>query len=336
MTEILREPITGPSVWTREDLKGTAWITYLTPEEIEDLDRALRQVQARKLGCAEFGREDFDLPVFGPKIAQMRKELTDGRGFVLLRGLPVERYSLEEIETLYWGMGCHFGDVISQNADGDVLTHVTMHDHLDPAKDKIRGYQDRRHQEPHNDMADMVGLLCVRKAKQGGASSIINSPSMYNEMLATHPEYLPILYRGFPIDDRSSGAAPDAVTPNVPSFSYHNGRLCLWFSRRVIEIALRKSGQQITALEKAALDYMEELTLRDEYRVDMQLIEGDIQFVSNYTVMHSRTSFEDYEDRRLWRLMLRLWVNFPELQLDSEFTKVIRQGVSGRRRAAAS
>ena len=215
-------PITGASVWTRKDFRGDDWHCHWTAAELADLDQALQRVKARGLACAEFGKEDFELPVAGPRLQWVKRELATGMGFVLLRGLPVERCALANIETLYWGMGCHLGTVISQNAKGDVLTHVTMHAHLDPKNPSVRGYQDRRHQEPHNDLADMVGLLCVRKAKSDGASSVVNSASMYNDLLAHHPEYLPLLYRGFYLDTKDeSGTALGVTEDRVRILSWH-------------------------------------------------------------------------------------------------------------------
>ena len=329
---MLQEPITGPSLWTRKDFVGEGWIWRWTDAELADLDQALRRVKARGLGCAEFGKEDFDLPVAGPRLAAVKRELADGQGFVLLRGLPVERYALADVESIYWGMGCHLGMVISQNAKGDVLTHVTMHANLDPKNPNVRGYQDRRHQEPHNDLADMVGLLCVRKAKSGGASSVVNSASMYNDLLARHPEYLPALYRGFYMDTKGeSGTAQGVTEDRVRILSWHRQQLFLWFAKRRIDSAFPKMGIEPTPAERAALHYLGELTEKPEYRIDMQLEDGDIQFVNNYRVMHARTSFEDHDDPARWRLMLRLWVNLPELELEPDFSKQIRLGIPGRR-----
>lgn len=335
---MLLEPVTGPYVWSRRDFEGRDdWIWRLSDTELADLDKALRRVQALGLGCAEFGIEDFDLPVLGAKLAAIRRELIDGRGFVLLRKIPVERYSLTELEALYWGIGCHLGTVISQNAKGDVLTHVTMHADLDPNSPNVRGYQDRRHQEPHNDLADVVGLLCVRKAKSGGASSVVNSASMYNDILAHHPEYLPVLYRGFHMDTKGEGGNDRGVTEErVRVLSWHQKRLFLWFAKRRLDSAFAKMGVAPTALERGALDFLGELTERQEYRIDMQLEEGDIQFVNNYRVMHARTGYEDHDDPARWRLMLRLWVNLPELELEPDFSRLIRLGVPGRRAKAGA
>ena len=85
-------------------------------------------------------KADFPLPQLGPRLDALRSELLEGRGFVLLRGLPVERYTIEESAVAYYGLGMHFGIALPQNAKGHVLGHVRDlgYDHADPG---VRIYQ---------------------------------------------------------------------------------------------------------------------------------------------------------------------------------------------------
>jgi len=324
--EILRTPISGRALWGPDDFRGDDWIWRIDEREAADLDNALRNVQRLGLGIGQFTREQFPLPVFAGKLAAIRKELIDGIRFALIRKIPVERYSVPELEIIYWGLGMYIGQGIGQNAAGSLLTHVTFHG-LDPANPNVRGYQDRRHQEPHNDLADVVGLLCVRKARSGGASSIVNIPAVYNELLATRPDLLPVFYRGFHLDYRGEGNDPNATTEyRVPNFGLADGKLCVFFGRRGIEAALRKRGETPTAEEAEAIDYLQTLLEKPEYRVDMQLETGDIQFVNNYAVMHARTAYEDFDEPERWRLMLRLWLNLEDLQLPDRLARFTRSG----------
>ena len=330
MEDYPRQPLAGPMLWTRADLRESDWLWSLTATEIADLDRALRLLQARGRGAGDFERADFDLPVFGPRLAAARAQLTDGRGFVVLRGLPVERYSVAELETLYWGIGTHLGRGITQNEDGNIISHVTMHV-ADQGGRMVRGYQDRRYQEPHNDRADIVGLLCVRTARSGGSSAIINSAALYNDILANHPEYLPCFFRGFRL------FRGDTVTDDTAKvFSWYRGKLYVWYSSRNIERAIERTAP-LPAAEQAAIDYLTRIALEPAYRLDMEMIPGDMQFVNNYTVLHSRTAYEDHDDPARWRLLLRLWLNRPELDddLDPEFAKYTRRTVYPERRPTA-
>lgn len=331
MEDYPRQPVTGRMLWTRADLRESDWLWPLAPAEIADLDAALLRLQARGLAAGEFERADFDLPVLGPRLAAVRDELLEGRGFAVLRGLPVERYSVPELEIIYWGIGTHLGRGSTQNEDGNIISHVTMHDERQLAAQggrMVRGYQDRRYQEPHNDRADLVGLLCVRTARSGGSSAILNSTAMVNDIMVNHPEYLPYFFRGFRL------WRGDTVTDEPAKvFSWYKGKLYVWYSSRNIERAIARTAP-LPAEEQAAIDYLTRIALEPKYRVEMDMIPGDMQFVSNYTVMHSRTAYEDHDDPARWRLLLRLWLNVPEYDtaLDPEFAKYTRRTVYPERK----
>ena len=143
-------------------------------------------------------------------------ELLHGRGFALLRGLPVERWSIREAATAYFGIGSHFGSARSQNAKGHVLGHVRdlgLNAEKDPT---ARVYQTRERQTYHTNSCDVVGLLCLKTAKSGGASALVSSMTIYNEMLKRRPDLLlePVRRRCTP-----TGAArsPPARSPGTTS-----------------------------------------------------------------------------------------------------------------------
>ncbi|MBO9604223.1 MAG: TauD/TfdA family dioxygenase [Novosphingobium sp.] len=324
--DILEAPVTGPSFWTAADFDGKEWMFHLEPGDLDEIGSALAGIKRRGLRLGGFGSEDFPLPGLQPKLAKLREDVVSGEGFVLIRGLNADDYGVEDLELIYWGLGTYLGTGLGQNAHGDLLTHVTFHN-IDPNNPNIRGYQDRRHQEPHNDMADMVGLLCVRKAKEGGASSIVNMAAVYNEFLRRRPDLLPIMYRGFHLDYRGEGADPYSTTPyTIPVFANKDGRLTCFYGKRGIEATFRKRGVDPTPEERAALDLMDELIMVPEFRLDMDLQPGDIQLVNNYSVLHARTAYEDYDEPERWRLLLRLWLNLPEARPPESIARFTRRG----------
>ena len=330
MSEMRLEPIEGSRLWTAADFGRDPSVTHLSPAHLEEIDDALRAIQARGLNWGGFARSDFPLPETTALITQTREELVSGRGYSLLRGLPADRYTQEELEIIYYGLGLHMGVVVSQNGRGDVLTHVTDHGFA-PGNPNVRGYQDRRSQPPHADPTDVVALLCIRKARQGGISSIVNVAAMYNAMLSECPEHLPALYRGFHMDLRGEGSAADDTSGTtrhrIPVFSYHRETLSSWFARRVFESAAAKRGEPLSAAESAALDAFEALSQRPDFTARMDLEPGDIQWVNNYAVLHARTAFEDFPEPERRRLMVRLWLNLPEQELASDFARLIRRGI---------
>lgn len=326
MAEILETPVAGRSAWTKSDFAGKTWWCDLDEQDNAEIVAALAGIKQRGLALGQFDASDFPLPRLEQKLAEQREEIVNGRGFSLLRGLDVDRYTVEELELIYWGIGAYLGSGIEQNAHGDLLTHVTFHD-LDPNNPHVRGYQDRRHQEPHNDLADLVGLLCVRKAKTGGASSIVSMASVYNAFLERRPDLLPIMYRGFRLDYRGEGNNPMSTTDfMVPVFANNHGRLNCFYGRRGIESTFRKRNERPDQEESEALELMDELIGVADYRLDMDLQPGDMQFVNNYSVLHARTAYEDYDEPSRWRLLLRLWLNQSEARPPESIARFTRRG----------
>ena len=154
----------------------------------------MRPLAGRQADIARITKADFPLPTLAPKLAQICGELLHGRGFALLRGLPVERWSIREAATAYFGIGSHLGSARSQNAKGHVLGHVRdlgLNAEKDPT---ARVYQTRERQTYHTDSCDVVGLLCLKTAKSGGASALVSSMTIYNEMRKRRPDLLVELF----------------------------------------------------------------------------------------------------------------------------------------------
>jgi hypothetical protein len=305
MSDLPLRPVAGRSAWKGTEMRtGADWIVRLSPEDLEDLDRALAGAKARGLAIGGFGRDEFPLPRLGPRLQEWLGEIRDGRGFVLVKGFPVGRHPEPDLRLMYWGMGTHLGTAISQNSYGDLLGDV-RDEGVRLGEGKVRSYRTRAELKFHTDRCDLVGLLCFRKAKEGGASSLASSMAVYNEILATHPEYMPALRRGFfYINVEEAG---DLSQWRVPVFSELDGVVSCRYSRNTIEVA-RKAGAALTELEIAALDHMDRLAASPGFRLDMELEPGDIQFVNSFTTLHARTEFIDHDQPDLKRRMLRLWL----------------------------
>jgi hypothetical protein len=172
MSLICTTPITGPKAWRSADLAGdTSWIVTLTEAEIADLDGALKAARASGRPLAEIRREQFPLTVMRATLDRALVEMRDGRGFLVLRGLPVARYSDDDVGVIFWGMGRYLGSPLYQNPKGDLLGHVYDHGRTYGNID-VRGYETNAYLPYHTDAGDMVGLLCLRRSLEGGLSSI--------------------------------------------------------------------------------------------------------------------------------------------------------------------
>lgn len=315
MTEILRHPVTDATAWRASDFKDEQeWIVALSPAHLNELRDAVAAPETN--GTLGFGREALPLPSLGPILEELSDEIQNGRGFAVLRGLDISQYPLEELERLLWGIGTYIGAGIVQNADGDLIGHVTDHGETyagtDPYKSGIRGYRTKIALPPHTDSCDVVGLMCVRKAKSGGESSVVSAMAIYNEIMATRPDLIEPLCEGFHIDLVGKGTAADQISfKRIPVFSYFGGKLSCRYNKRQIEIGAEKSGQPLSQKHQEAVDLVRELSMHPDFRLAMDLAPGDIQFLNNRVTLHARETFEDHESPNEKRLMLRLWLSTP-------------------------
>ncbi|MGB1010523.1 MAG: TauD/TfdA family dioxygenase [Thiolinea sp.] len=306
MSLILKEAITGPAAWQGNELADDdSWICYLSAEVLSAIDAALKNLTSHQLSFPHFSRADFPLAALTSDFRDYAAELEQGRGFILLRGLPVGRYSEAEINAIYYGLGLHLGTPVCQNPQGDLLGRVMNVG--DPAKKETRVYETNAYLPYHTDPSDVFGLLCVRQARQGGVNSLVSSAVVYNEILAHYPEYLGIFYR--PLWYAHLG---DANVPGLsPIFSYYADKLSCRYLRQYIELGHEQMNQSLSKVEIEALDLFDSIMHDQRFRLDMMLEPGDMLFANNYAVMHSRTRFEDFDSPEQRRKLLRLWLKMP-------------------------
>jgi hypothetical protein len=296
--------------WTAADVADEdTWTVHLTDRELDELDRALRHALARSEDVLEVGRDDFPLGDLAGRIAEIERELIDGRGFVRLRGIDRDAYSQSEMEMLYWGIGAHLGLPWAQNKHGHVLGDVT-----DQAKaiddPTARGNELGGIALPfHCDGADLVGLLCLANGIEGGLSAVSNSVAIHNRLVRERPDLAAALYDEYPYDFRGEQAEGAKPFYTVPVFTEWDGRLfvrCIppyiWASQRHPE------APRLTELQAEALRAVETMAADPDNHVLMELRPGDIQFINNFHVLHGRTEYADDRASGQIRHLKRLWL----------------------------
>jgi hypothetical protein len=297
------QPVEGPAVWRGADLGGRDWIVTLDEGDCDALLGAARALAGRRLDTLT--RADFEAPRLDAKLAAAGRAVAEGTGFVLLRGLPAAGLPRDLLEIVYWGVGTHLGVGVSQSAAGDRLGEVYDRG----TNDKERYYTRGGALEFHMDPVDIVGLLCLRPARAGGASRIVSAGAVHNAILAERPDLAALLYRGFHNSRRGHG---EAVTGHrVPVFAPGPRGLECYLLPQTIRQATEE-GFPLDPAEAEALDYLAATTHRPELWLDMDFRPGDIQFLNNRTVLHSRTDYEDDPDPAKRRLLLRLWLMAPD------------------------
>jgi hypothetical protein len=306
---IHRDIVTHTAAWYGRDLKSDLTrLIQLTPQDLGEIRDAVARVRAADLTLAQIGRFSFPLPGLAPKLAAIREEILIGKGFVVIRGLDVPRYSDEDVGLIFWGLGAYLGVPVTQNPSGDLLGHVFDHGRRYGDLD-VRGYETKAHLPFHCEGCELVGLLCLRRSKSGGLSSIVSSVTFHNEVLRRRPEYLEPLYRGFHYIRRGAALGAEPVTPHrIPVFGATEGLISARLIRNQINAACTATGKPLAPLEHEALDFLDSLAHDPDIHLDMDLQVGDMQLINNYITLHSRTEFEDFPEPEGRRHMIRLWL----------------------------
>jgi len=322
MSYALSTPITGPEAWLGRDMASSSqWIRPFAPREIDEIDAALRAVQRQGLAWPKFGRDDFPLPTFSRELTAVLDELENGRGFVLLRGFPVERYTEDELRNVYWGVGAHLGHHRYQNALGELIGEVRDENRRygevrEPSMDPTLGRSSRskaRSAGPlrfHTDRCDVVSLLVVRKAKQGGLSKIVSAVAVSNEILRRRPDLHALLCQDYWRSRQGEEAGGEKKVFALPIFCLHEGKFTTQYSRTFVEAAQKlPEVPRTTPAHDEALDLHADLC--EELCFTMELEPGDWQLLNNHVIYHGRTHYEDGDGVDQDRLLLRLWLSTP-------------------------
>jgi alpha-ketoglutarate-dependent taurine dioxygenase len=308
----------GPEISTQTD----RWVMQLSQVEVAELIAAAQAYLAKDQGIADINATSFSLPTFAAKLKTLRTELINGHGFALVKGLPVTGMSREQAACMFCGIGAHLGRARSQNAKGHILGHVRDIG-ADPNDANARIYQTHARQTFHTDSCDVVALLCLHTAKEGGDSLLVSAESIYNRMRELRADLVELLMQPIATDRR--GEVPEGADPwfEIPVFSWHMGKLSLMYQRQYINSAQRfPQAPRLTAEHVEALDMFDALANDPALHFSMRLEQGDMQFVYNHALLHDRTGFTDHLAQEKKRHLLRLWLSIPgDRELPASFAQ---------------
>ena len=310
--EIVRSPVTGPGAWRGEDLaRGTEWLVPLTDDHRRELSDVVAKARADGSGLADIERDTFPLPACTPLIRDIERQIEDGPGLVVLRGLDLDGVSAEDAGLMFFVLGRAMGRPIRQNAQGHLLGHIRdtgRNIFQDPS---VRGYQTKIALPFHTDTStDLLGLLCFQKAKSGGMSFLAPLLTIYNELLRTAPELIDTLYEPFNYDCRDEEHPDGKPFYTRAAASVSEGKLTMRHNTGYARSAERhESCPRLNDEQLRVMQRIDELSFDQEIHFALQLEEGDMLFVNNYQVMHARSEFEDHDEPEMRRHLMRLWLH---------------------------
>lgn len=308
----MSEIFTGLQAWKSTDFRDESdWVTRFTEGEISEMDRIASGSNIPIEELLDYGCDDFPMPQITEKFEDIRSQLEGGRGFAVLRGVPVERYSLSQARQVFWALSVHMGTPQPQDKVGRLLHDVTNTGQKVAANGEVRGFQTDDELTFHNDGGDAFMLLCLRTAQSGGVSKLVSVASIFNEIQKTRPDLIDVLQQPFHFDTREQHPLGLKIQ-SIPIMNVHDGKVSALYKRRYIETAQRfdevpkLSSQQIEALE-----LFESLCRDPEVQLSFSMQPGDVQVGNNYGILHSRTKYQDHVDPDLKRHLLRTWLTLP-------------------------
>jgi len=320
------EPVVDPAGWSPGDLGEVSTFSYrFTERDIDELGAAVAGVRRQGIPVEGVSRDNFPLKSLAEVLADVRRELMDGRGMVMMQGFPIERFDRQAQAIAYLGMGSYMGQTMSQNRQGHILGHVKDLGG-DYADLNTRGYMTRAEMLFHADACDYVGLLCLHGAKSGGESRVASSVTVYNRIRERRPDLAKVLTEDFyrsHTGEVNAGAAPWF---KQPIFSFIDGYFSATGAGAAIFKAQKLPGVPpfTPAQTEAVALYCEVVS---ECAIDIGFEPGDIQFLNNFVTLHTRREYQDWPQASRKRHLLRLWLSDPD---GRPIPKDQREGRSGR------
>jgi hypothetical protein len=314
-------PLTGPTAWRGEDLGNQeVWTYRLPPKVLDEFDAAVCRIRGAAREIPTLTIADFPAPSFALAAASMRRDLESGRGFVVVTGLPMDHFGDDGAAILYWGIATFLGTPIPQNAKGDYLFAVRDEGYnfeRDYGAAGVRISRTASAIDFHTDSSagyagytpDIVSLLAFQTAKMGGVTALASASTIHNILRDERPDSLQRLYQPFYFDRRAELRPGQSPTLQAPVFSYADALAIRYFRFNLIK-GHETAAAPLSAADLEALEALEEACRRPGVAVTFEMRRGDMQFVNNRSVLHSRSAFEDHVEPERRRHLLRLWLKY--------------------------
>ncbi len=304
--------------WSRQEAEQVKnrW-EYLLPENaVVELRHQLKDVVLNKVFLEQYKGNEFEFPELKKLAVTIKKELLTGIGFIHLRGIRNATITDNELRFIYLVLCLEMG------------TLSTRYDRLYDVYDRGGDYTTQRipvsqtkastnfHTDSTsvNSFPDIIGLLCINQAKEGGESLLASALEAHEQLKQTEPRLLELLYKDFVRDIITPGdqVSLEQLRKNTfPVFSegkYTDG-VSFRYMRYWIETGAQKSNNPLSDTAIKALDYLDDFMNDDKHQLQLKLERGDILFANNHTIAHNRTAYIDHEEKEKKRLLVRTWIH---------------------------
>lgn len=302
--------IDHPTAWRGDELsRSSEWIWRLDTPQIEELVRIGRRFVDDDPDLHHVTAADYPLVACRSLVSECGRQMDEGRGFVLVRGLDPVELGDAVCGAIFFVMGVHLGVPMQQNQDGDLLDHViaTSSKTMDDPGALPSRVRDRL--PFHSDSSDVVALMCLRPSKSGGASSLVSGVTIYNEVVRRRPDLAERLFDNFHWDWRRQDPASPTMTYTSPVISWVDGVFSTYAGSSMVFSAQEYPDvPPLDDAQREALELYDSISQEPGLAIDMDFQPGDIQWLLNYAALHSRTEYDDWPEPQRRRHLLRVWL----------------------------
>lgn len=316
-SQMLTDGISDERAWRASTIDDTiAWYYPLSEGCLSSFKRIIHDAHRQSQPITEISRPSALSNGDGECLQPALDALNSGRGFAIVERVPIEQYTVQEALSMYWLIGQFLGLPMEQNIQGTLLYDVrdTGQNVTQGARFSVTNAESSFHNDNSfgETLPELVGLFCLHTAKSGGQSQLISGYALHNELLENHPDILGTLYQLFCFDRRGQFKAGESPTSQFPIFQWSGGELTLRYLHYYIQVGHERAGKMLTTDQKKALEVVEGLLSRADFRVQFNLQPGQMLFTNNRWILHNRTAFEDYTDSERRRHYVRLWLRREE------------------------
>jgi alpha-ketoglutarate-dependent taurine dioxygenase len=310
---MLDAAIPAPGAWRRVDVRPEDYVVRLSSPCRDEIRRAADAIVAYPLPTVLRDPTEFDLAHCRAAMARVRTLLDDGVRFALVDRLPLDELSPEAATAIYWLLSSLVARPVAQKLDGTMVYDVHDTGAAALPGSGVRPDKTNIELKPHNDNSynttppDYVALLCVRPAQRGGRSLVSSFLTTHNLMRERHPDLLPRLYQPFWFDRQREFFPGEAPIFSAPVYEY-DGVLRARFSAHQINGGYVLKGEAIDDAGRRAIAALLEMFADPTLTLAFDLEPGQLQFVNNRAIGHSRTAFEDFAEPARRRHLVRLWL----------------------------
>jgi hypothetical protein len=284
------------------------WRLPLSDAYRNEVLSALLVAQDADVALHDVSPEVFPLPTLGVELKRLAGEVAHGRGFAIVRGVPVDGLTDEQRVLVAVGICAHIGDLVPQGTERAPVVHVRDRG-AGSASSTTRSYQHSGRLGFHADPTDVVALLCLQPARSGGLSAIVSSVAVHNALVAAHPDLARLLYEPWWFD-RRTGDGPGSFYQQPVYAIGADGRLSVRYGPDYMRSAQRGAHvPPLTPEREEAMETLDRLNHDPRFLLTMELRPGDLQLLNNHVILHSRTAYEDYPEPERRRHLIRLWLD---------------------------